>query len=1047
MKLPIRYLFLTLVASIFVVSWAYMSFRDIQNQPDLRAQSGYPTIPPPAPTWTYVPPPPGPGCSGLADGTSCDSCDKSALQAYGCATHQDGATGNCAAGYSSWCACSGGGCYPYETVNGCSTSWTNNAGCYASCPAGSTCLPHYSYCTPCNNDTNTCYTVNTTCTPSCGDTSQQCNGVKYYDSCGVLSCTGTGSGSCNYGSWSSCTPACGQAITRSANPSCGASGCTATSNGSCSTSSCGEPSAPQSCSPNNAQSSPAIIATSTETLNWTAPLSPHNYTEWTVNVSRVGVGTSTYHYTPTTYTMVTNPLVAGVLYNWTVNAYDQNNCSSVSGSTCTGTANDGIGPSLGGYFCYELTPGQVTINSPIGSQASPVTYPGAASVNLQWYNNEANHTFTNGYQIVVTNLSTGTSTAYNQASSVTSYTFTNPGAPGPYQWSIRPYNTYCDGVTTVYGPPSYGYFTFDNPPSLVALNIRNVTVGSTSVMGNGTTLYNDGNLVNTQTVAGQAGPVNQICQPEFTAQVGVGHTRDVSFRINLNDNDGRTDFSRVTLRLSSGSSTMTVYVNNVGAGWTSPGALSMGTSNVSADLAGQFTLYDGPVINSTTSNGMIVVIPIRFYQTFPQALYNLSISATDKYGLNLSGADANGYVDAGRDFKVWNCQVPVAGALYDASRYTDTQILFCDPGIYDPANNNQYNRVPNLFDSLSYNNASVGVSMTVTKPYSYNSSNPPGHLVWGYAYNPAFNPELYNDIPGANQHMLATDVNIGTTTCSRGSGTLDIGASTTSGGAATFLVNPYATNPTLQVNFAGIRNQLQWYQVTGGGALANGDVEYGVPATCPNTLGCTPAVSITNGKADGITMVQSGLVAGLNPTDINGCDTSVCFYGYPNPSRNWFTNTPLVQSFNYSRIKGQVFDTDGIGVTAVGGPSLNWSNLMASVGSTGVIFIDGDVTINANTVTPSYLVVVVNGNISVDSSVTNLDGAYIATQTFAAAGSNVSQLVINGLVYAGSTVSLTRTQPGSANNGTPSVLVNYEPKYLFLMPQEVFYGLTDWTGY
>ena len=1045
MKVTKSKLLLIFTATLFCGAFVFMSLRDIQNQPDLRAAGAYPTIPPPPPPVTYIPPAPGAGCSGQPDGASCSTCVLSALPAYGCSTNANGASGNCTANYASWCACDGGGCYPYERVNGCSTSWTNIAPCASSCASGN-CVPHNSYCSPCGNSPHVCYTdVPVTCTATCTGQDQHCPSDTWQNGCGYATCTGgtKASGCGALGACSSCSPQCGQGRVQYRESYCGAN-CPPVGCGTCATSDCGEPSAPQSASPRNppyTAAAPLIINTATEALSWTDPATPHGFNEWTVKVTRVGVGTSTYHLTPATHTMTTNPLAASALYNWTVSATDLSPCNGISGAACPGAAtdNDGIGPTLSGNFCYELAPGQPTSLSPAGTLANPVIYTGTLSAVLRW-SAEANHAFTNGYTIVVTNLSTMGTNTFNVASTGTSMAYT-AASTGKYSWTITPYNTRCDGVR-VNGTTSIGYFTFGTPPILSVLNMRNVMVGSTTTLGDGTTLFNDGTLVTTEMVSGIASPVNQVCQTDFSSQ--LGHQRDVSFRINLVDNDGLADIDKVGLQMKNGSTTLTAYINNAGDGYGgNQASMTYSIGPTSADVAGQFNLFESPKVNSVGSTSLIVIIPIRFANGFPEANYNLSVYAIDNKGLTITGSDANGWIDGGRDFKVWNCAVPVTGTVYDTSSYADSQLSRCDRTMFVPTN--EYNRVPNMLNNVNYPQypSGAGIATTVNKPASY-SSNTGQSLFWGKKYSISFNPEF--EIPSAAQNFWTQDVNnVGTTSCNH-SQVINIGATTSMVGGITYMVNPYSTQPRMVSNLFGLRNQQQWYQVMGGGVQTNGNLEYGVPATCVNAPGCVPALSI-----NGIGASNSGLVSGANPVDLNGCDESTCFYGYPNdpsPSlnRNWFTSAALVPSFNYNKITGNILSTEGIGVSATGA---NWASVVSSIGTSGIVFVEGDLTITADVATTSYLVTIVRGRIFVDPTVVRLDGIYISTDSFNASGSNPNQLVINGIVYAGTTVNFTRTYPtGGAkdNNNSPAVLINYKPEYLFLVPQEIFYGLINWSG-
>ena len=109
-----------------------------------------------------------------------------------------------------------------------------------------------------------------------------------------------------------------------------------------------------------------------------------------------------------------------------------------------------------------------------------------------------------------------------------------------------------------------------------------------------------------------------------------------------------------------------------------------------------------------------------------------------------------------------------------------------------------------------------------------------------------------------------------------------------------------------------------------------------------------------------------------------------------------------------------------------------------------VFFIDGNFTIKNNlTLNSQYTAIfIVQGNITVETDVTRIDGIYIAGGTFTttdtAGGVSGSQLLINGAVY-GANVNLSRKLGGPScvgfcnNTLYPAEKIVYDPKYLIAL--------------
>jgi len=104
--------------------------------------------------------------------------------------------------------------------------------------------------------------------------------------------------------------------------------------------------------------------------------------------------------------------------------------------------------------------------------------------------------------------------------------------------------------------------------------------------------------------------------------------------------------------------------------------------------------------------------------------------------------------------------------------------------------------------------------------------------------------------------------------------------------------------------------------------------------------------------------------------------------------------------------------------------------------------INSDIVVAAN----NYLMVVVSGSITIDPTVTRVDGIYVANGAISATGTSNSQLVINGILYSLNNIRLARSfTVKSDNNTTPAVVVNFRPNLIFALPGRLNKILSNWN--
>jgi len=410
--------------------------------------------------------------------------------------------------------------------------------------------------------------------------------------------------------------------------------------------------------------------------------------------------------------------------------------------------------------------------------------------------------------------------------------------------------------------------------------------------------------------------------------------------------------------------------------------------------------------SSGTGATMVVTVDYSIFSATVTDVYDLFVTVTDIYGAS------SGSVDTDRDWKVWDCYIPTSGTLYNGSA---GQACFTGLGFSVPID------VGVSFDSLIFNNNNVSVRVfTVSKPSNYGGN----YIVWGEIYHPRINKgTLYNE----NGDLLATG---------RVTRITDLGAGTAAqcpsnefviGNGIQALISAYSVNPEAQIDFSFIRDQEAWYQVVGAGVKSRNRLEYGVPVTAPLESKFLTLSSATNGN---------GLVSATDFNNINGNNNNE--FGSPN---NWYVlrNTNDLDIYNYNYFYNNFFVKAGVGVTGT-----DW----AGKPENGIYLVKNSLNITSDFVlvdTTKTMMVIVNGDITIQPNVTRLDGIYIADGSINVGGISDNQLNINGMLYAGSDVKLYRSFTDKTdNNTTPAVKVNYSPGLIFNLPPKILRVLSGW---
>lgn len=221
-------------------------------------------------------------------------------------------------------------------------------------------------------------------------------------------------------------------------------------------------------------------------------------------------------------------------------------------------------------------------------------------------------------------------------------------------------------------------------------------------------------------------------------------------------------------------------------------------------------------------------------------------------------------------------------------------------------------------------------------------------------------------------------------------------------------------------------DQKNWYQVNNGNILAKGQVTNSVPITCDNSGNNCVSSAVVNG------FIYSPVNSSLSSHD-GMRDTTNAINGLH------------VNTFPYSELKNSYFKNKGVGTNFEEGT--DWSTIK---NTPGVLFVEGDLEINDALVTPNFVMIVAEGTITINPNVNQIDAILVANKVVAAAADEsstgtVSQLVINGMVHGVSGVEFSRSlYEKKGNNTKPSVVVNYSPELLFMIPPEISKEFVRW---
>jgi hypothetical protein len=291
-----------------------------------------------------------------------------------------------------------------------------------------------------------------------------------------------------------------------------------------------------------------------------------------------------------------------------------------------------------------------------------------------------------------------------------------------------------------------------------------------------------------------------------------------------------------------------------------------------------------------------------------------------------------------------------------------------------------------------------GVETDVNTSTATYSSKSGQYFSWGdnKLYSVQFNADL-----AADTNTIDTRLN---NNCSQEMGSF----------AIELAVDPYVSIPTLTADFLATIDQDAWFQTENGGILGKTSIVGRVPVTC-KLPSCSPGMSI------------NALVAA--PTINNTTDVP---YSYP---KDWYVNSALISEINYY----EKYKAWGVGET-FNETSIKDKDFPIS----GLVLVENDLMIDDNIVGSDFLMVVANGNIVVDPTVTEIDGILVG-KNISIGGVNDEQLVINGSLYGTNQVNISRSYVNKRiNNISSAVKVNFRPDLIFKIPNEISSKVINW---
>jgi len=354
-------------------------------------------------------------------------------------------------------------------------------------------------------------------------------------------------------------------------------------------------------------------------------------------------------------------------------------------------------------------------------------------------------------------------------------------------------------------------------------------------------------------------------------------------------------------------------------------------------------------------------------------------------------------VSTGRSFKFWDCKVSVTGTGYDGSATGSS----CSNDSFTTTVSNEIVYGLTMNDVSAFDEDQI---MTVNSPAYTSGTN---SLTWGRDY-------LFklSNFPGTDPTIRLN----GAASCTS---QITLNAS---------VVDPYQDTMSFTADFTSVLDQDSWWQANDGGVISNNKINSRVPVTCTTdnckiSLGSLVTAPLIDNTGRSETESQSWFYGGIDSLNSNAKLADV--------------------NKNYSYFYKQYLVKNGIGITAVGNKTIASVNDLGN-DTNGIYFIDGNLMINGNLdAGGKFLMIIVNGNITVNQNTTRVDGILVANNIYAV---DNGQLVFNGSLFAANTIDFSGRSfaTKSDNNVNPVVKVNYKPELIFKIPSKLTKILANW---
>ncbi|MFZ2199440.1 MAG: hypothetical protein WAV40_01485 [Microgenomates group bacterium] len=262
----------------------------------------------------------------------------------------------------------------------------------------------------------------------------------------------------------------------------------------------------------------------------------------------------------------------------------------------------------------------------------------------------------------------------------------------------------------------------------------------------------------------------------------------------------------------------------------------------------------------------------------------------------------------------------------------------------------------------------------------------------------------------------------------------------------TGVISPSANN-----FFYLTQNRAAWWQARGAGVYSGSSAGGTVlGSTIPDSIaaGSRYLSNAAAGGTGGVVLRASGDSPSLGAGAVNAGGWSAkstykgkrADYAYFAKEMGLLTSSPSL--LNLDNKPGTVADFHYINTAS----SINnpWA---IDAGEKYIIFVNGDLTINANITVASggFLSFIVKGNLTVTPSVSNIQGLYVMDNNFVTtSGASDTQLVVDGSVVAWGSLNLGRDLVAN-NSNSPAELFNYRADLLSSMPDKMKSFVMQWS--